>query len=664
MSEQQKSLKEIIKEEYIRCKASPIYFMKKYCMIQHPVKGRIPFHLYPYQEQALQNFVDNDRNIILKSRQLGISTLIAGYTLWLILFHEDKNVLVVAIDQATSKNLVTKIRVMIEYLPSWLKPKTQEDNKLSVRLTNGSQVKAVASTGTSGRSEALSLLIIDEAAFVGNAEELWASSQQTLGTGGRAILLSTPNGTGNFFHKMWMKSEAGENRFKAAKLPWYVHPERDQEWRDRQDAELGPRLAAQECMLGDTEVTIRNKQTGLVETISIFELERRLQNINYEVLTPTGFEAFKGLKKVSRSEWYTISFDDGNKLSCTPEHRVYSNGVEYYACDLNKGMSLDGKDGKKKIVNIDKKATQDCFYDLVEVNSHIYYANNIIVHNCDCDFSTSGNTVVHPDLLTWYQQTHCQEPMYKRGFDGNLWVWEEPDYTKNYIVTADVARGDSSDFSGFHVIEVEDCRQVAEYKGQLTTKDYGNLLVAVATEYNDALLVIENANIGWASLQVAIDRDYKNLYYTYKDSVFDPDSYLHKQYDLASKKDAVAGFSMTSKIRPLAVSKLDLYMREKGCIIRSRRLIDELLVFVWKNGRAEAQHGYNDDLVMSWMQGLWVRDTAMKLRQSGIELNKLALSHINSSKHLSGFTTTGKFNNNPYKMDDGKGTQEDLNWLL
>ena len=529
MSEQQKSLKEIIKEEYVRCKMSPIYFMKKYCMIQHPVKGRIPFKLYPYQEQMLQNFVDNDRNIILKSRQLGISTLIAGYALWLILFHEDKNVLVVAIDQSTSKNLVTKIRVMIEFLPSWLKPKTQEDNKLSVRLSNGSQVKAVASTGTSGRSEALSLLIIDEAAFVGNAEELWASAQQTLGTGGRAVLLSTPNGTGNFFHKMWMKAEAAENNFKASKLPWYVHPDRDQEWRDRQDAELGLRLAAQEC---------------------------------------------------------------------------------------------------------------------------------------DCDFSTSGNTVIHPELLTWYQQTHCQEPIYKRGFDGNLWVWEDPDYTKNYIVTADVARGDSSDYSAFHVIDVEDCRQVAEYKGQLTTKDYGNLLVAVGTEYNDALLVIENANVGWATIQVALDRNYKNLYYTYRDNVFDSDAYLHKQYDLASRKDAVAGFSMTQKIRPLSVSKLDLYMREKSCIIRSRRLIDELLVFVWKNSRAEAQHGYNDDLVMSWMQGLWVRDTAMKLRQSGIELNKLALSHINSSKNKAGFLSTGKFHDNPYKIDDGRGTQEDISWLL
>jgi len=81
MSEQQKSIKEIIREEYKKCATNPAYFMKKYCVIQHPTKGKIPFHLYPYQEDAIDKFNQFDRNIILKSRQLGISTLIAGYSL-------------------------------------------------------------------------------------------------------------------------------------------------------------------------------------------------------------------------------------------------------------------------------------------------------------------------------------------------------------------------------------------------------------------------------------------------------------------------------------------------------------------------------------------------------------------------------------------------------
>ena len=522
---EERSLKEIIKEEYVKCARSATYFIKKYCMIQHPTKGKIPFHLYPYQEDSLQEFQDNDRIIILKSRQLGISTLIAGYALWMILFQNDKNCLVVAIDQNTSKNLVTKVRVMYDNLPSWLKLKAVESNKLSMRLSNGSQIKAVSSTGTSGRSEALSLVIIDEAAFVDGAEDLWASLQQTLSTGGQGILLSTPNGTGNFFHKMWTKAEAGENKFKTLRLPWQVHPERDQAWRDRQDDELGLRLAAQEC---------------------------------------------------------------------------------------------------------------------------------------DCDFSTSGNTVISPELISYYMQTYTQDPIEKRGFDGNYWVWEFPDYTKNYIVSADVARGDGSDYSGFHVIEVESCRQVAEYRGQLGTKDYGNMLVAAATEWNNALLVVENANIGWAALQQIIDRGYQNLYYTYKQDALDSDKFLLKGYDLANKADMVAGFTMSHKTRPLVISKMELYIREKSCIIRSKRLLDELYVFIWRAGRAEAAQGYNDDLVMSFSQGLWVRDTALKLRQAGIEINRAALEGIKSTVSI--YKT--RHDNNPWKMSDQKGNSEDMSWLL
>ena len=247
MSETEGNLKSLIKAEYIKCATDPVYFMKKYCLIQHPTKGKIPFSLFPYQEDLTNDMQEKDRVIILKSRQLGISTLSAGYSLWMMLFHSDKNILVVAIDQNTSKNLVTKVSVMFENLPSWLRMKTTEKNKLSLRLTNGSQIKAVASSGTSGRSEALSLVIIDEAAFVDNAEELWASLQQTLSTGGKGIILSTPNGTGNFFHKLWVASEEGRNQFHTKRLPWQVHPDRTQEWRDRQDAELGLRLAAQEC---------------------------------------------------------------------------------------------------------------------------------------------------------------------------------------------------------------------------------------------------------------------------------------------------------------------------------------------------------------------------------------------------------------------------------
>ena len=526
---QKKNLKQIIAEEYQKCAKDPIHFMKKYCMIQHPVRGKIPFHLFPFQEKTLTEFHHNRFNVVLKSRQTGISTLSAGFSLWKMLFNSDFNILVIATKQEVAKNLVTKVRVMHELLPSWLKGGAMEDNKLSLKLSNGSQIKAIASSPDAGRSEALSLLIFDEAAFIDDIDEIWLSAQSTLSTGGSCIALSTPNGVGNWFHKTWVGAEDQTNGFIPIKLHWTVHPERDQKWRDEQERLLGPKGAAQEC---------------------------------------------------------------------------------------------------------------------------------------DCDFVSSGETVIDPQLLMFYKDTYVQEPIEKGGFDGNLWRWQYPDYLKSYMVVADVARGDGADYSAAHVIDVVNAEQVAEYKGKIDTKDFGNFLVSLATEYNQALLVVENSNIGWATIQQIIDRGYNNLFYMSKDLKYvDVEHQLSNRYR-AEERGMVAGFSTTSKTRPLIISKLDEYFREKACIIRSNRLIDELFTFIFLNGRAEAMKGYNDDLVMGFSIGLWVRDTALRLRQEGIDLTKQALGGISTQTYsgVYGGQIYG-MDDNPWSMKVGDSYEDLSSWL-
>ena len=105
---------------------------------------------------------------------------------------------------------------------------------------------------------------------------------------------------------------------------------------------------------------------------------------------------------------------------------------------------------------------------------------------------------------------------------------------------------------------------------------------------------------------------------------------------------------------------MELYIREKSCIIRSKRLLDELFVFIYRNGRPEAASGYNDDLVMSFCQGLWVRDTALRLRQAGIDLSRTAVSNIKST--LSIYKPSNGYNKLSMRTPDGR--EEDLNWLL
>lgn len=269
MSSNQKSnpqeLKNVIKSEFKKCLEDPIYFMKKYIKIQHPIRGTIPFNLYEFQEKALLDFHKFDFNIVLKSRQMGISTLVAAYSLWLMLFNSDKNILVISRTQEVAKEIVSKVRFANDNLPSWLKVQCIDNNKLSLKLKNGSRILATSSAGDAGRSFALSLLIIDEAAFIDGIDEIWTAAYPTLSTGGRAIILSTPNGVGNFFHKMWKDCESKKNKFNSINLPWYLHPERDQAWRDAQtEVAKTPKEAAQECdcLWGESKIKILDTFTG------------------------------------------------------------------------------------------------------------------------------------------------------------------------------------------------------------------------------------------------------------------------------------------------------------------------------------------------------------------------------------------------------------------
>ena len=189
------------------------------------------------------------------------------------------------------------------------------------------------------------------------------------------------------------------------------------------------------------------------------------------------------------------------------------------------------------------------------------------------------------------------------------------------------------------------------------------MLVAIATEYNNALLIVENANIGWSTIQTIIEHEYGNLFYSARDlSVVDIQSQIAKGYDLRDKNSMVPGFTTTGRTRPLLISKLDTVMREQAVTIRSKRLIEELRVFIWKNERPEAQSGYNDDLVMSFCIGLWVRDTAFRLKQQGLDLTKRTLSYISKSNPVV-YKSTNQTQAG-WNMDTGHGSKEDLTWLL
>jgi hypothetical protein len=522
---QQADIKEIIKQEYIKCATDPVHFFRKYCYITHPTKGRILFHLYPFQEKVLKDFRDNRFSIINKSRQLGISTLVAGYSLWTMLFNKDKTVLCLATKQETAKGMVEKVQFMYNNLPTWLRgSKPISDNKLSLKLANNSQIVATSAASDAGRSYAVSLLLIDEAAFIEGIDKIYTSIKPTIATGGGIIALSSPNGIGNWFHKMYTEAQISKNDFYPIELKWNLHPDRDEQWEATERANMSPREFAQEY---------------------------------------------------------------------------------------------------------------------------------------DCDFLGSGNSVVEPDILSFYEQTYIQEPIERRFMGGDFWIWNYADYGRSYIVCADVARGDSTDYSAFHVIDIESCEQVAEYKSQIGTREYGNMLVAVASEYNNALLVVENANIGWDVVNTIIEKGYQNLYYS-------PRSYGEMHIDKWMAKmgsdQTVPGFTNSQKTRPLVISKMESYIRDRHFIFHSKRLLEELRVFVWMHGKAQAQNGYNDDLVMAVGIGLFTRDTGVKFNQQSMDITRRSIDLIsNATQGYRPSLPSGQ--PNPYQIDTPYGP-EDVTWII
>lgn len=252
--------KKKILSEIVQCGKDPVYFLNNYAKISHPMHGSIPFRTYDFQDDLLRDFNDHRFNIILKARQLGISTVTAGYVVWMMLFHKDKNVLVMATKFGTAANLVKKVKNIMRNVPDWMRiASISVDNRTSFELSNGSQIKATSTSSDAGRSEALSLLVIDEAAHVEGLDELWTGLYPTLSTGGRCIALSTPNGVGNWFHQTYVDAEEANNDFKHTCLPWQVHPDRDSAWFDKETRNMSRRQIAQELecnfnMSGETVI--------------------------------------------------------------------------------------------------------------------------------------------------------------------------------------------------------------------------------------------------------------------------------------------------------------------------------------------------------------------------------------------------------------------------
>jgi hypothetical protein len=242
-------------QDFIKCcdpNTGYLYFMDNFFMIQHPTKGSMVYHPWPYQKRLIETYHKYRYSISLMPRQSGKSTSAAGYLLWYAMFVPDSTILVAAHKYTGAQEIMQRIRYAYENCPDYIKAGVTTYNKGSLDFENGSRIVSATTTENTGRGMSITLLYLDEFAFVrpSIAKEFWTAITPTLSTGGKAIITSTPNSDEDQFAYIWKganktedefgnTTELGVNGFRSYRAYWNEQPGRDQKWADEMKAQLG-----------------------------------------------------------------------------------------------------------------------------------------------------------------------------------------------------------------------------------------------------------------------------------------------------------------------------------------------------------------------------------------------------------------------------------------
>ena len=251
----------------------PEYFITNFMYIQHPTRGREKLQLYPFQIDLIKTYHTYRKSVNMVSRQMGKTTVAAGYLLWYAMFNDDATILIASNKYDSAQEIMHRVRYAYESVPDHIRAGAKGYAKRSIDFDNGSRIMATTTTENTGRGTSLSLVYLDEFAFVepNIAKEFWTSLSPTLSTGGKCIITSTPNTDEDQFADIWFganklvdahgnETEIGVNGFRPYISTWKAHPERDQVWADSELAALGEDrfLREHECQFITFEETLIN----------------------------------------------------------------------------------------------------------------------------------------------------------------------------------------------------------------------------------------------------------------------------------------------------------------------------------------------------------------------------------------------------------------------
>ena len=221
--------------EFIKCSKNPVYFIESYVNIVSIDEGLVPFKMYPFQSEIVETFHNNRFTICKLPRQSGKSTVVLSYLIHYIIFNENVNVAVLANKASTARDLLSRLQLAYEHLPTWMQMGVMNWNKGSLELENGSKILAASTSASAVRGGSYNIIFLDEFAFIPSniAEQFFSSVYPTISSGqsSKVMIVSTPHGM-NMYYKMWTDAVNKKSGFVPIEVHWSEVPGRDDEWKE------------------------------------------------------------------------------------------------------------------------------------------------------------------------------------------------------------------------------------------------------------------------------------------------------------------------------------------------------------------------------------------------------------------------------------------------
>lgn len=518
------------------------FYIQNFLKIRNKKSKLVPFTLNHAQKIFL-GLIDKNtkekkphRYIILKARQLGISTFCEAYIFHDTSTREYVNSLIIAHEDKATQNLFNMSKLYYEELPTALKPMKKYSNEKALVFENptnddlkkqqnpGLRSKiSVATAGTSdtGRSGNITNLHVSELAFFPNAQNTLTALLQCVPDEPETFvaLESTANGVGGAFYDLWKASERGENEFTPIFLPWFTDPSYSKPFKTKKE-EKEFKKEVNHTYIDADKTTVYTEEYLLKKQFKL-----TYEQLNWRKWTIAN--KCQGDLEIFKQE-YPATSDEAFIASGRPRFNL--KAVKQY--------------------EINKKAP---------------------IHQGYLDRKGKSKTVKLIDDENGYVQ-----------------IYKMPEKNKTYSIGADVAEGlITGDYSVAVVLD-EECNVVGLWRGHVDPDIFGRELVSLGYFYNEAYIGCESNNHGSTTIRSMLNEDYYNLYYS---KLYD------RINDEMTKK---VGWLTNQKTKPIAIDKLAEFIREFLIAIPSIEIIKELYTYVIdEKGRTNAQAGCHDDCVMA-----------------------------------------------------------------